>query len=67
MSGARRPLAHSEMAGDAICRVTSVIARTDGARAVGFISFAAAPEAEVADILACGCTAVNKQGQCTAE
>jgi Trypsin len=54
--------------GDAICRASSIIARTDGARAVDFLSCAAAPAAGTDDIVACGgCTAVNKQGECSQE
>jgi hypothetical protein len=50
--------------GDAICRATSIIARTDGTRAVEFLSCASAPGAGTADILDCGCTEVNSQGEC---
>ncbi len=53
--------------GDAICRATSIMARTDGARAVEFLSCAGDPLASVGDILACGCTEVNSQGECPAE
>jgi len=51
--------------GDAICRATSIIARTDGVRAVEFLACAASPAP--ADILACGCTEVDSQGECPAE
>lgn len=49
--------------GDAICRATSIIARTDSARAVDFLSCVKAGT-ELEAIEACGCTAVNEQGEC---
>ena len=49
--------------GDAICRASSIIARTDGARAVDFLACVKAG-AELADIQACGCTSVDRQGEC---
>jgi len=47
--------------GDAICRATSIIARTDSTRAVAFLSCVLMPPV---DVFACGCTAVKSQGQC---
>jgi hypothetical protein len=52
--------------GDAICRASSIIARTDSARAVEFLSCATAIGASTADLLACGCTEVDVQGECPA-
>jgi hypothetical protein len=52
--------------GDAICRATSIIARTDGTRAVAFLSCVLTPAAKLSDVLACGCTAVDSQGECPA-
>lgn len=49
--------------GDAICRATSIIARTDGARAVDFLS-CIKTSADLEAIEDCGCTAVNEQGEC---
>jgi Trypsin len=49
--------------GDAICRATSIIARTDGTRAVGFLSCVLTPPSDVLD---CGCTVVDSQGECRA-
>jgi Trypsin len=47
--------------GDAICRATSIIARTDGARAVEFLSCARTSGPDIAE---CGCIEVNSQGEC---
>lgn len=52
--------------GDAICRATSIIARTDSARAVDFLSCVLLPGTDLQDILACGCTEVDRQGECPA-
>ena len=49
--------------GDAICRATSIIARTDGAEAAAFlrcVQMAKAPEA----VETCGCTKVTSKGLC---
>jgi len=53
--------------GDNPCRATGFNVRTDGARAVEFLNCVTAPDAELIDILACGCTAVNAKGVCAAE
>lgn len=50
--------------GDAICRASSIMARTDSARAVEFLRCVNAPGAEPEDIQGCGCTVVNEQGEC---
>jgi Trypsin len=50
--------------GDAICRATSIIARTDSTRAVQFLSCVLEPGAKVAQVLTCGCTSVDSQGEC---
>jgi hypothetical protein len=50
--------------GDAICRATSIMARTDAERAVDFLSCIRSPKAEFEDFLVCGCNTVNKQGEC---
>ena len=50
--------------GDAICRASSIMARTDGARAVEFLACVTAPAADLDDIRACGCIEVNEQGEC---
>jgi hypothetical protein len=52
--------------GDAICRATSIIARTDSAKAVGFLSCVLSPAAALSDVLGCGCIAVDSQGECPA-
>ena len=49
--------------GDAKCRASSIIARTDSTRAVDFLACVKAG-AELADIEACGCTSVDRQGEC---
>lgn len=49
--------------GDAICRASSIIARTDGARAVEFLS-CASTGTTLEEIEDCGCTEVNRQGEC---
>lgn len=49
--------------GDAICRATSIIARTDHPRAQDFL-FCALTGLSPADILGCGCTEVDSQGEC---
>lgn len=51
--------------GDAICRATSIIARTDGARAQKFLS-CALWEQSVAGVATCGCTEVDSKGTCPA-
>lgn len=48
--------------GDAICRATSIMARTDSTRAVDFLSCLMLTE----DIESCGCTKVDRQGECPA-
>jgi Trypsin len=51
--------------GDAICRATSIIARTDSTRAVQFLSCVLRPGADLTFVLAeCGCTSVDRQGEC---
>ena len=49
--------------GDAVCRATSIMARTDGARAQDFLH-CVLTGGSTADILACGCTEVDKKGVC---
>jgi Trypsin len=55
--------------GDAICRATSIIARTDGARAVEFLACVqnGAVMNDLDAIRACGCTEVDSQGECPDE
>jgi len=53
--------------GDDACRAAGFDARTDSARAVEFLNCVTAPDAELEDILACGCTEVNAKGVCAAE
>ena len=48
--------------GDAICRATSIIARTDGAKAQAFVGCVLAPPTGY--IEDCGCTEVDSQGEC---
>lgn len=50
--------------GDAVCRASSIIARTDSTRAVQFLSCVLLPGAELTQVLTCGCTAVDRQGEC---
>jgi hypothetical protein len=50
--------------GDKPCRATAFKVRTDGARFVQFMACVMAPGAELADILACGCTEVDGNGVC---
>ena len=50
--------------GDAVCRASSIIARTDSTRAVQFLSCVLELGAELPAVLACGCTSVDKQGEC---
>lgn len=50
--------------GDAICRATSIIARTDSARAVEFLGCVTAAGASTGEIFSCGCTEVTSQGEC---
>jgi hypothetical protein len=50
--------------GDAVCRATSIIARTDSARAVDFLGCVMSVGASTPEILSCGCTEVNSQGEC---
>jgi Trypsin len=52
--------------GDAICRASPIIARTDSTRAVAFLSCVLMPAAKLSEVLACGCTAVDSQGECPA-
>ena len=54
-------------AADIPCRETGIATRTDAARMVEFLACVKAPGAEVEDILACGCTAVNEQLVCATE
>jgi hypothetical protein len=49
--------------GDAVCRATSIIARTDTAKAQAFLA-CARDGATLEAVLACGCTAVNAKGEC---
>jgi len=51
--------------GDAICRATSIMARTDSARAVEFLT-CVLTGASLDDIESCGCTEVDRQGECPA-
>jgi hypothetical protein len=53
--------------GEIYCRATAFNARTDSARAVEFLACVTAPDAELEDILACGCTEVNDDGLCPSE
>jgi hypothetical protein len=53
--------------GDIPCRATWIATRTDAAQVVEFLACVMAPGAEVEDILACGCTAVNEQLVCAPE
>jgi hypothetical protein len=50
--------------GDAVCRASSIIARTDSTRAVQFLSCVLEPGAERTRVLTCGCTTVDRQGEC---
>jgi hypothetical protein len=52
--------------GDAICRSTSIIARTESATALDFLGCVldGAEADDLAAIEACGCTVVNSQGEC---
>jgi hypothetical protein len=50
--------------GDAVCRASSIIARTDSTRAVQFLSCVLELGADLARVLTCGCTAVDRQGEC---
>jgi hypothetical protein len=52
--------------GDAVCRASSIVARTDGARAQDFLHCVLTADS-TADILACGCTEVDKKGVCPDE
>ena len=52
--------------GDAICRATSIMARTDSARAVEFLSCILLAGATLEDIASCGCTKADRQGECPA-
>jgi len=53
--------------GDNPCRATGINVRTDSERIVEFLACVMAPDAEVEDILACGCTEVNEEGVCPVE
>jgi hypothetical protein len=50
--------------GDNTCRATGVNVRTDGARIVEFLDCVTAPDAQLEDILACGCTEINEKRVC---
>ena len=49
--------------GDAICRGSAIIARTDGAEAQDFLA-CVLDAADTGGIAACGCTTVNSKGEC---
>jgi hypothetical protein len=51
--------------GEIYCRATAFNARIDSARAVEFLSCVTDPDAELEDILACGCTEVDDNGLCS--
>jgi hypothetical protein len=53
--------------GDVQCRATGITARTDSRRIIEFMACVMDPEAELDDILACGCTEVDEKGVCPAE
>jgi hypothetical protein len=53
--------------GDQVARAAATYARTDAARAIEFQDCVMAPDAELEDILACGCTEVNDKGVCPEE
>ena len=52
--------------GDAICRATSIIARTESTKALNFLECVldGAAASSLPAIEACGCTEVNTQGEC---
>jgi hypothetical protein len=50
--------------GDARCRASSIMARTDGARAVEFLACVNDPLKDLGQIEECGCTEVDNQGEC---
>jgi hypothetical protein len=54
-------------AGDRFCRANGFNTRTDTAKAIAFIDCVTAPDAELEDILACGCTELTDKGVCPAE
>jgi hypothetical protein len=54
-------------AGDVMLRAHTINARIDTADAIEFLDCVMAPDAELEDILACGCTEVNDKGVCPAE
>jgi hypothetical protein len=49
--------------GDAQCRASSIMARTDSARAVEFLT-CVNTGADLNGIEECGCTTVDEQGEC---
>jgi hypothetical protein len=53
--------------GDRWCRATGFNTRTDTAKAIAFIDCVTAPDAELEDILACGCTELTDKGVCPEE
>lgn len=50
--------------GDAICRASSIMARTDSKRAVDFLSCVTDPGKGLKQIEDCGCIEVNEQDEC---
>jgi hypothetical protein len=50
--------------GDAVCRASSIMARTDSKRAVDFLTCVNDPDKPLEQIEDCGCIDVNEQGEC---